>query len=361
LRLKISVVEDGNNPVTGKDAQGNALDWVAGQIYDPASLLDALALTPGLDRKWFNALPSPLLRAIKSAIAAGKLGCLNNSIKLDQGLWMGIMVELEPLLGYTVKVELVGKDGGPWSLKKARKKSLSDKVEAPPPFLRWHFRTGVQKNLDELRDLFARPMERHRKLLQLSPHPGEDFATELLEMSKAIDVCGEYVDSSLDQTVVLPASSGKVALMPDKALEDVLTRWLGERPALDCETEKTIIWRDAGASVAATAIVLRSREPMLRRTKTAKIEHIDSEAGSADILRLDQIFTRFPSLAESKGINALYASASGTSAVAIIDPGRDNHTPIVIGAEEYSPHYLPYGGAAGKSYLVQVATRALKQ
>jgi hypothetical protein len=41
---------------------------------------------------------------------------------------------------------------------------------------------------------------------------------------------------------------------------------------------------------------------MLRRTQTAKIKRVDTEAGSADVLKLDWIVTRFPSLAKSKGI-----------------------------------------------------------
>jgi hypothetical protein len=219
----------------------------------------------------------------------------------------------------------------------------------------------VQKDLNELRDLFARPSARNRELLQLSPNPSDDFAAELHELSQIVDVCDEYADTTLDQTTQPPASSGKVALIPDKALEDSVAKWLGERPTLNSETEKTIVWGNTNGVMAATAIVLRSREPMLRRTQTAKISHLDTDAGSADVLKLDRIVTRFPSLAESKGVSAVYVSASGTCAVAIIDPDRTDHSPITIGAEEYSPHYLPYGGAAGRAYLVQVDVEAPKR
>ena len=351
LRLKISVIEDGNNPVTGKDGKGNTFDWRKGQLYDPTSLLDALAVTPGLDRKWFNALPSPLLRPIKSAIAAGKLHCLDNSIKLDQGQWMGIRVDLEPLLGYTVKIELAHADGERWS---------TDSAEANPPFLQWHFRTGVHANLTEQRELFARPIARQRKLLPLSTQPGDAFAHELEGLSQTAKVCDEYRDTDLDNTEAPPASTGNVSLIPDHALEDALTRWIGERPALNSETEKTILW-DAGIALSATAIVLRSREPMLRRTQTAKIERVASDAGSTDVLKLEWIITRFPSRAKSKGVKALYVSSSGTSAVAIFDPTRNDQDPIVVGAEEYAPHYLPHEGASGVGDLVQIVARALNR
>ena len=80
---------------------------MSGELYNPGLLLDPLELARGLDRKWFNALPSPLLRAIKSAMSAmsaGTLQCLDNSIELDQGQWIGIMVDLKPLLGYSIRL-----------------------------------------------------------------------------------------------------------------------------------------------------------------------------------------------------------------------------------------------------------------
>ena len=183
LRLKISILEDGNNPVEGRDAQGNKIDWVSGELYNPGLLLDPLELARGLDRKWFNALPSPLLRAIKSAMSAmsaGTLQCLDNSIELDQGQWIGIMVDLKPLLGYSIRLQLVGADG----------------VVQDPPFLEWHFRTGVQSNLHEQGELFARPIEKRRKLLSLPNRPAEDFALELKALSQTVGVCDEFMDTN---------------------------------------------------------------------------------------------------------------------------------------------------------------------
>ena len=108
----------------------------------------------------------------------------------------------------------------------------------------------------------------------------------------------------------------------------------------------------------ASGLLLRAREPMLRRTLTPKITRVDANSGSADVLKLDWIVTRFPSMTKSKGIEALYVSSSGTAAIAIFNSARGSHDQIVIRGEEYAPHYLPYSGAGGVTDLV--AVEALK-
>lgn len=352
LRLRISVTEDGDNRVVGSDAQGNAIVWSDGLLFDPAQLLDVIADIPSIDRTWFNALPSPLLRALKQAIAQGKLHCLDNTIKLDQGLWIGLRATLQPLLGYRVRVELVDAVGAPWTFQETARD------DEGLPFLEWHFRTGVHADLAEHAEALKRPVMRSRRIRAKTDAPPHDLDLELTQISRLVSVSDEYRDPDLSG-VTPPAIADEVFLAPDQAMEDLLNSWLGERTPMTTEVETSALWEVDKLTAKAAAIVVRSREPLLRRTRTARIVKDSTDAGSAEILKLDDIITRYPSLKTSSGISKLYSNSSGTCTIALLDAAFKGT--VVLRANEYAAHYLPYDSPVGPHDLLAISSGKLQR
>ncbi|WP_454659081.1 hypothetical protein [Bosea beijingensis] len=327
LSLKISIREDGGHGVVGTGSDKSAIDWTAGLICTPADLLNAADL-PALDRTWFDGLPSRLMRALKDAITGGTLHCITDTLRQRQGLWVGLNATLKPLLGYTVRIDLVDETGEAWP------------GRANKPFHEWRFVTAAHSGLGDHAGTVGRGVPHQRRLL-----PGTDGGGTLLEAlgarSHRVRVAQEYRDKTGVDPVTEAAD--EVSLVPDLVFEDLLAQWTGERRLLSAEAEVTVLWDvdDATFAAKAIAVLVRSREPLIRHTRTAVLVREEALAGSATILTTGEVITRYPALGFCTGVSALFASSGGTSLIAFVDWGSTQD--VVVGATETPTYYLPYG------------------
>jgi hypothetical protein len=342
--LKITVTEDGNNPVT-RTIGRQTLDWVAGRRYRPEDLLDLAAEPVGLNRKPFRALPSALLRALKAAMASGKLSCISKTIPLDDGMWLGIEADLEPLRGYTVTVDIVDHKGDPW-----RRTAAIDK-----PFLRWHFQTGLHRDITAHAAAFARPARRSRALQAGAFKDKQAFLKALDAVATPVLASEEFRDSDLAGGAP-PVLSDRLSIIEDQVLEDLLTSATGARPTLEDETETLFIWSGSIEKSECVAVALRSKEPISRRTRSVHVRKETKGATSAEVLHLEEVTTRYPHLASSKGAERLFLSTSGTTIVVILDRAAvDAAGALSVAVKDLPPYYLPYADAETVADLVKIA------
>ncbi|ANG62620.1 hypothetical protein A8C75_09080 [Marinobacterium aestuarii] len=342
--LKISVAEDGNNPVSGNTG-GQVVDWVAGRIYPPADLLNLKKNPVGLTRKHFRALPSALLRAIKTAIAKGQLGCIAKEISLDDGIWLGIEADLEPLRGYTVTLDIVDSTGVPWPYS----------PEAEKPFFRWHFRTGIHPDIRAHADAFARPAK-HSRLLQPSAFANKQALLQALDsLAKPTRVSEEYRDSDLAGEAP-PVVPDTLSIIEDQLLEDFLTRATGARSALDGETETLLVWGGKVEQPECVAVVLRSREPISRHTSSVHVRKETNGLNTAEVLHLEEVTTRYPIFEKSQAAERLFLSSSGTMIVIIPDRAQlEALGRLTVALKDHPPYYLPYADAEVVVDLIGIA------
>lgn len=343
--LRVTVREDGNNPITGTSGR-QVLDWNAGRIYDPAELLDLLHEPVGLVRKTFLGLPSALLRAIKAAIAAGKLGCLDKSIELDKGMWLGIEAELEPLRGYTVALELVDKkSNSPWPYR-----GQANRTEAP--FFQWHFRTGLHRDIPAHAKAFARPSKRHRLLVEGAVDTS--LASALRAIARDVAVSEEYRDTDLNGHGPSRVAE-TLAVIEDHQLEDLLAKAIGARTVVDGETETLLIWNRTGGKYTVAAIVVRSLEPICRRTDSVRIRRVGNGDNQADIMEREEMTVRYPSASGSEGIDLIFASTSGETVVVIPDHAEvEKSGRLTLKVQDIVPQYLPYSDSDELADLIQI-------
>lgn len=353
-RLRIRIKEDGNVPVTGQ-AGSDAIDWTTGQIYDPIDLLDLIKEPVGLSRRTFLGLPSALLRAIKEAIAAGKLDCLSKSIELDKGMWFGLIADLEPLHGYTVILDVFdAAKGSPWQ------------YEAGPdgharPFFEWHFRTGLHRDTAVHAEAFAHHVKRNRQLVGATLD-SKTLADALVQRSKTVAVSNEYRDSDLSGKSA-PQIPDTLAVIEDQHLENLLAMALGVRPALEAETETLLIWERGSAAekLSVAAIILRSREPICRKTQSVRVTNVGSDDAPIDVVQLEDMFIRYPA-SDILGVQQIFVSASGETIVVIPDhaalgaKGR-----LRLSVKEAVPYYLPFADADTRIDLIDIAAAELSR
>lgn len=345
--LKITVSEDGNNPVTG-NAGEHSIDWVAGRIYLTTDLMNLKDEPIGLIRKPFRALPSTLLRAIKAAMARGKLGCLSKNIPLDDGMWLGIVADLEPLRGYTVTVSLVdGTTGKAWP--------YSPATNEPEPFFRWNFRTGLHRDLNAHAGAFSRQAKRSRPLQMAAFSTKQALAQALSAVAWSEQVITEYRDSDLAGRAP-PAVPDSLSIVDDQALEDLLTLATGARSLLEHEAEILLIWSGTVEQAEVVAIVLKSREPISRRTQSVHLRKETNGLNTAEVLHLEEVTTRYPFLEGCQGVERLFLSSSGTTIVVFPDRAKLDETGrLTVTVKDRPPYYLPYADAEIIENLIEIA------
>lgn len=359
LRLKVTVVDETGGRV---DSAGGDFDWRDGQKYAPADLLNEITVPVGIDRQFFDGLPSALVRAIREAIAAGRLHCIDTSnLELDSGVWLGINVSLKPLRRYTVRIELTDDDGNVWPTEDGRSKR--------PVFFEWSFRTGLFADAKGAAQLFRNYAVKRRLLDDLIGKRSESFEGALIAAATPLVVDTEYVapdillsDSYTDkigESSRRPRSNDVVNVVQDQVLEDILASYCGDRffQLAEAETYLLISPRSADAEPAPHAILLRSREPIMRQTVSAKIAAVEASGPDqpkpADMLELGSFVTRYPRLEGSVGISSIFVSTSGTTVVAFLaDADADvdlDHVRLAI--HEVAPRYLPFKGVIPETHI----------
>lgn len=366
LRIKVSVIDETGNPVEAADA--TAPPWSEGRLYRPTEILDAKGNLDGIDRKFFDGLPSALLRALKVAIANDPDRCIDTKgIELDCGVWIGIQATLKPLRGYTVRIDLTNSDGTLFAMEEGSGNR--------PHFFEWTFRTGLNANAEAAAKLFE-DFAIKRRLLSEAVYSGHQlFSKALEEAATEIEVDTEYlqqeIDTSedhsakIDQASRRPKSNYRLHLIPDQVLEDILALHCGERLAQRAEAETYMLLRrnPKDATTVSHAIVLRARDPLLLETETAKIVTVKpgdvGQPEPADMLELGSVFTRYPRVTGSVGIDKIYASTSGTMVVALLTHDVSDYDKVEVSLHEIAPRYLPFDGAIPQTSIKLARTKGV--
>ena len=134
------------------------------------------------------------------------------------------------------------------------------------------------------------------------------------EASTIVEVDTEFLDIGSAKY-----TTDEIRLVPDQAIEDLLARFLDERPTLNAEADITLI-RAEDEAATVQAVLLRSRDPMIRTAPTVKVSSISTDLGTTNLLVPGETYTRYFDPA-SPDFDEVYVSSSGTSAIAFVSAG----------------------------------------
>jgi len=314
-RLKVTVTEDGGTAVT--DSTGT-LPWHRGVLVTPADLVDPLAPAPkGFILDSFASLPSALREAIFKKIKDGSLRCLGNPTIPAGGLWIGLDVALRSLAGYRVRIEVVRADGTEWPW-------ASTPAE---PFLQWQFSTALHTELSAHAVQFAAMAPRHRVM-------AKELATSFVS-----------------------SAGSRVA---DKVFEDTIAEALAERSDRSTETAVTILWHvdPQTQHLKANALLLESREPIARTTRTVRIGLLSDVAPDTSVAEPQDVELQSINLVESKRVTGIIYSESGFAALLNLD---DNTGDVEIVFERHSVDRVPAALPAKATVAIAAGKLAQRQ
>ena len=278
-RLEVTITDDGGHRVTDTS---KALDWTAGVVFDPETLLDASDPPAGIERlASFAQTPSPALAAARARAIA--LDCVEVSSSLPQrALWIGFDVALAPLSAYSIRIALVDANGEPWSFPNGRDGQGEDESTV----YRWRFATSAFSGT-----------KAHARAIAVAP-----TAHRLLE-----------------QPLVIPdaAHHDHLTVLTDKRLEDIVANAAGGRLAPMAEPRVTVLWTTTDEQVRPHAVLITSPEPLVKRMRFPLLgaaPGTDGEAGGTSL----QVATRIlsaPVVASGGSGARTYVSTGGFAAL----------------------------------------------
>jgi DNA-binding winged helix-turn-helix (wHTH) protein len=251
--LRVQITSTNNSAVTDS---GSAILWDQGVIFDPLQIADISQPPPkGISRSPIESLPSAVQSALQNAMRpGGSLSCLAPPV-LPSGLWIGFDVALQPLTHYVVNVTLVDASHSPLP-----------RDQGDGPFFEWRFATSLYKDTAAYAASLQTASLRNRRLnraLNLAP----------------------------------PQSSRVIAgieVVSEEALEEVVATALGERPHQSGDRQLTILWQTGDQhKLYPAAVLLESREPLIRQAMLPHSKSISASEGIGDIMLLDAAPTAF--------------------------------------------------------------------
>ncbi|WP_224007908.1 hypothetical protein [Cupriavidus pinatubonensis] len=277
-RLRVVITDDGGMPV---EASEGAFFWNDGILVAPAELIDPTAPAPaGFYLDAIASLPSALRNAIHEKLADGSLHCLGDISLPEGGIWIGFKALLRPLSSYRIEINIVHADGTSWTW-----------ASPPPgPFLQWQFSTSLSANLPAHAGAITNARPRHKMLRQALPD-------------------------------LLAHCPREGIMLAEKSFEDSLAFLLGERSDRSEEAQCTILWRrdEIGMQFLAAAVLVESREPLLRTTQSVKVGPISQIAGDGMVASPQALLLQSIDLGTStRAIGLAYAS-SGFAALIRLD------------------------------------------
>jgi hypothetical protein len=291
-RLKVTITEDGGTSVTGA---AGAVRWDQGVLVAPAALDPAVPAPTGFFRASIASLPSALQNAIYERYLDGSLACLGEISLPAGGIFIGFEVDLLALSGYRIAIEVVSADGSPWSWpgrgggngEGELDEEAPDTVR-PTPFLEWRFSTALHRDLASYAAALGATRLRQRVLLQ-----------------------------PLD--AVFPAGGATPQQLAEKPFEDALAQALGERPDRSGESRLTLLWRRDVDVLKATALLIESREPLLRTTQSVRVGPLSETAPDTAIAEPADLPLQSIDAGRSLRLAGLTYSSSGCACLARID------------------------------------------
>lgn len=292
LRLKVTITEDGGAQVFNST---KALRWDQGALVAPSELTDPVQPPPvGFFKDTVASLPSALKDALYQRVRDGSLVCLGPINLPDSGIWIGFDVELLALTGYRIAVEVVHADGSKWVW-------TDPAFGESAPFLEWRFSTALHRNL--------------------AGHVAQLKAGRIRHKMLAGMFSLQFSNEGLEPIVV-----------PEKRFEDALAAALEERPDRGGEARLTVLWRleQAEKVLKAYALLIESREPLLRTTRSVRIGPLSEIAPDTSVAEPQDLLLQSFDPGQSQRVSGICCSSSGFAALIKIDETSAEDLRIVL-------------------------------
>ncbi len=279
--LRVTITNDGEQPV--HDSSG-AVHWDKGAMFDPAVLADLQQTPPpGIERKPVPSIPSAIKQALQEKQAAGGLACVPDLVLPESALWLGFDVQLRPLTGYAIQIDVVKPNGELWSWPDG----IPDGTVQP--FFASRFRTSLYESAEAHARVLNRLVLRHRLL------------------AAGLQVPAGEAD----------AGAPALELIADKALEDAVAVATGERSSRSGDPLMTVLWMERSNVLKPTAVLVESNEPLIRRALLPAVVPLDGGAYRVTDATL-QLFS-WPRLDGVAGASRVVMASSGFALLLLLD------------------------------------------